>query len=231
MIKIIICDDDRLYCEKLRTHISCIFFDKDDVIFECYSDSQELVDTERIEADLIFLDITMPKINGIDVAKRLRARNIDSEIIFVTEREDMVYRGYEVRAFAYLLKSQVKERMEETIERYLQESVMNKKKYLLAGSSKNKKRMELKKIKYLMSDKRKIRVVLNGSNVTEEFYMKMCELERELKGAGFIRCHQSYLVNMSYIVRKEGNTLILNGDEKIPVSRKYSGEVTDRMKE
>ena len=225
MIRITICDDDKEYREKLKHLIGCILFDKEDVIFECYENGQELLNEgSKIDTDLIFMDITMPGIDGMETAWILRKRKIDAEIIFVTQREDMVYQGYEVRAFDYLLKSQVEKRLEDTIERYLNECETNKK-YLFVKHAKSKKRIALRKIRYLVSDKRKIRAVLENSNENETFYMKMCELEDELKTAGFIRCHQSYLVNRNCIVGNEKEALILTGGERIPLSRKYRREV------
>ena len=76
-----------------------------------------------------------------------------------------------------------------------------------------------------MSDKRKIRVVKTYSEQIEEFYMKIQEVEKKLKEAGFIRCHQSYLVNTDQIVCLDGNTLVVQGDESIPLSRRYRKEV------
>lgn len=231
MIKIIICDDDKLYREELKKLISHILFDKEDVVFECYGDGQELVNAEAgTNADLIFMDITMPGIDGMETARILRKKKVDADIIFVTQREDMVYQGYEVRAFAYLLKNQVEKKLKDTIERYLNEYEKGKK-YLFLKCAKSKKRIALNRVRYLVSDKRKIRVVLENPSESETFYMKMSEIENKLKTSGFIRCHQSYLVNRDYIGGKEGSALILTGGEKIPLSRRYRREVIESMKE
>lgn len=233
MLKIILCDADIIYREKLKQMISHILFDKEEVSFECYEDGYELVQIlergEHIWADLIFMDIALPKLDGMKTARILRRNNVDASIIFVTEREDMVYQGYEVRAFAYLLKSQVEEKLENTMRFYLEEQAKNSKQYLLVKKHKRKERIPLKAIKYLVSDKRKIHAVLEPPYESTDFYMRMSEAEECLRGVGFLRCHQSYLVNVHQILYRDGNNLALAGNVKIPVSRGYRKKVNQRF--
>lgn len=233
MLKIIICDGDRLYCEKLRGLINYIFFDKVDAVVECFEGVNALMniveEKGKIDTDIIFMETDFPQNDGIKTAKILRKKNVDAEIVFVTEREDKVYQGYEVRAFAYLLKRQIDVTLEETLERYLNENVLCKHKYLSVKKGKSYERIPMKRIKYLVSEKRKIRIALNDSSEIKEFYMKMDELENELKEAGFLRCHQSYLVKENQIAGIVENTLLLTSDEKIPLSRRYRKNVISRI--
>ena len=82
----------------------------------------------------------------------------------------------------------------------------------------------LSQVQYFVSDRRKIKTVfLSGDSV--EFYMKMKDLDERLFSSGFLRCHQSYLVNMKQILYWDDRNITLVGGETIPISRKYKDNV------
>lgn len=87
----------------------------------------------------------------------------------------------------------------------------------------------LEHVQYFVSDKRKIKAVFGKEHEAIEFYMKMSELEERLVHAGFLRCHQSYLVNIHQILYWDSNNITLTDNEKIPVSRKYKKEVAQKF--
>lgn len=233
MLKIIICEDNINDCEELKQTLSHLLFDREEVTFECYEDGSELVEVmERgghIWADLIFMDITMPRLDGMKTAHILRRNDVDSAIIFITARKDMVFQGYEVQAYAYLIKPVAVEKLEEILRSYLEKRRKVQGQFFLIKRQKRKEFILLNAIKYLMSDKRKIKAVVEYPCESIEFYMKMQEAEEVLKSAGFFRCHQSYLVNMHHVLYWDGNSIVMKGNEKIPVSRKYREEVNRKI--
>lgn len=234
MLRIILCDDDKNDRELLRQTLGRILFDKEEVCFECYEDGQDLIHVlekgEHIWADLIFLDITMPGLDGMETARILRRNHVESQIIFVTVREDMVYQGYEVHAFAYLLKSMVEEKLESVMQLYLEERKNQNIRHLMVSKKKRKEWIPLKSIKYLVSDRRKVKAVLEPPNDSVEFYMKLDDIEEQLRGTKLLRCHQSYLVNTCHVTCWEEGSIVLTGGEKIPVSRRYRNEVEQKLK-
>lgn len=234
MLRIILCDDNEKDRESLKTMLVRLFFDKEEVSFQCFEDGRDLVDVleegEYIRADLIFLDITMPGLNGMETARILRRNHVESSIIFVTASEDMVYQGYEVHAFAYLLKSMVEEKMEAVIRAYLEERKNQNKQYFVVAKKKGKEWIPLQNVKYLVSDRRKVRAVLESPGDSIEFYMKLDDIEEQLRGAKFLRCHQSYLINARHVLYWEEGSIVLTGGEKIPVSRRYRKEVNQKLK-
>lgn len=233
MLRIILCEDDSDYRDLLRKNISHVLFDKVEVHFECYGDGSELIkkleNGEEIIADFIFLDIKMPILDGMNAAKILRRNGIDSNIVFVTSCSKYAFQGYEVRAYDYLLKPVTTERLEELFCRYFREGAQNKKKYLLVNYRSKMERIPLKHVCYFLSDKRKIKAILEEPYDTKEFYMKMSDLEERLKEVGFLRCHQSYLVNTSRIMDWDGAVLVLTGKERIPVSKRYRNELRNLL--
>lgn len=90
-------------------------------------------------------------------------------------------------------------------------------------------RIFLHHVRYFVSDRRKIKAVFDSPNDSLEFYMKMQDMEDQLQNCNFLRCHQSYLVNIQQILYWDNTTIVLTGNEKIPVSRKYKEEVTKKL--
>lgn len=91
-------------------------------------------------------------------------------------------------------------------------------------------RIFLHHVRYFVSDRRKIKAVFDlFSKDSLEFYMKMQDMEEQLQNSNFLRCHQSYLVNIQQILYWDNTTIVLTGNEKIPVSRKYKEKVTKEL--
>lgn len=231
MLKIIICDEDKECLLKMKQFINYYLFDKADVQIDCLQNGQELLEqlrsTMECYADLIFLNINMPKSNGISIAKILRQNHIKAEIVFTSTQSEYVFQGYKVHAYDYLLKPIKEKQLEEVLDRYVEEYLQNKKHYLFVNHKTKKERIPLRFVNYFLSDKRKVKAILPEPYECVEFYMKMGDLEEDLRTDGFVRCHQSYLVNVNRILGWDGTNLLLIGNERIPVSRKYRNTIDD----
>lgn len=235
MLRIIICDADRNSRMELRQMLERYLFDKVEVNIDCYDSGkgfiEQLTQYGDMNADLIFMDIQMPEMNGIEIAKLLRQNHVEADIVFVTGHSEYVFRGYEIHAYDYLLKPINYHMIENLVERWLIEREKNEKQNLFVNKKARKMRIPLRHVRYFISDKRKIRAVLDQSYGEVDFYMKMEELEEKLASHGFIRCHQSYLINIHKVLFWERTHIGLIGDEVIPVSRKYIKTVNQFLSE
>lgn len=115
MIKAVIIDDELLSIEKLKHVLEA--FENVEVKGSFTEAGEALEKTALIAPQLIFLDIEMPDINGLELALRLAERVPDAEIVFVTAHEEYAVDAFEVAAFDYLLKPVTRERMAKTLER------------------------------------------------------------------------------------------------------------------
>ena len=105
MLTIGICDDEKEIREKIKNVVEKTMFDDDrDYRIKTFSSGEELLQENVGEIDILFLDILMGDINGMDTARKIRENDKNMEIIFITSLVDYISDGYEVRAYRYLLK-------------------------------------------------------------------------------------------------------------------------------
>ncbi len=233
MLKIILCDDNGQDMAELYQLLRYQLFDKEDFEVRCFSDGSDLIRAVEQEpefyADLIFLDIRMPQVSGLQAAQWLRDRRVESDIIFVTNHSEYVYQGYEVHAYDYILKPMTPQKLEKVMARYLKERHQESGERLLVSKNAGIDRVSLKHVCYFVSDKRKVRAVMEPPYESVEFYRKLSELEEELRGTHFIRVHQSFLINTQKIQSRDKSGIWMTNQERIPVSRRYRDQVGEYM--
>ncbi len=220
MLKVAICDDDEKVLGQLGEAVGKILFARDEYEISYFRSGEEIresVEQKLFSSQLLLLDIHMHPWDGMQTAAWLRKRCVDVDIIFVTVSQEHVYEGYTYKAFAYLLKPLSMERLGNELNRYLDEIAQGGECLNISVRGYERK-VAVGRILYAESDKRKIRLHLPEE--TLEFYGKMDELAGILEKHGFLRCHQSYLVNTSHI-RGIGRSGIEMEGMKIPISRKY----------
>lgn len=231
MLKIILCEAN--VREQTRWHqmLRHLLFDREDFELRCVADGSELLNLLEqepgVSADLIFMDIQREEKDGIRLAELVREKLTEAEIVFVTAQSEYVFLGYELHAYDYLLKPLTAETLEKTLNRYLAERDRNARQHLLVSKRTGGVRIALKQVCYFVSDRRKIRAVLEADHEPIEFYMKMDELEEYLSPCEFLRCHQSFLININKIQSWDGSGICFAGQEKIPISRRYRRPVKE----
>jgi DNA-binding LytR/AlgR family response regulator len=227
MWTIAICDDEA----DIRTYISRLIIKQN---IHCrileYSSGKALVNSdERI--DIIFLDIQMDNINGIEAAAKIRENqeqladsiNKDAVIIFITGKKEYVFQAFDVSAFHFLLKPIDDEKMVQVLMRVVEicekKNFQNKEQIFIKTRYLNKI-LNLNDIFFIESKRRK--VVIFTDNEEIELYATMEELEQQT-GNTFFRCHRRYLVNMKYIEEYGIDTIKLK-------NKKYNDFVKSYMR-
>ena len=169
------------------------------------------------ELDMVFLDIEMGELDGMETARRLRAADEGLQLVFVTGYTDYVFDGYSVGALGYLMKPAQPERLDEVLDRGLEARLREEDKVFLCRSGETMYRIPKKAILYFASDRRQVSCVSTARTYT--FYGKLDEVERTV-GDSFVRVHQRYLVRAGAVERMDGGQIFL-GEEVLPVSRAH----------
>lgn len=167
------------------------------------------------ELDLVFLDIEMGELDGMEAARRLREADEGLGLVFVTGYTDYVFDGYSVGALGYLMKPPKPEQLDGVLDRAAEARLRDGEKVFLCRSGDTLYRIPKKTILYFASDRRRVTCVSTLRTCT--FYGKLDEVERDV-GEGFVRVHQRYLVRAGAVDRMEGGQVFV-GEEALPVSR------------
>ncbi|MBD5460132.1 MAG: response regulator transcription factor, partial [Lachnospiraceae bacterium] len=119
MIRIAVCDDEKIMSDKIAEMASDFFRSKnlETEIFQ-FSYGEELLEYDKT-IDILFLDIQLETISGMDIARQLRRQKFKGFLIFITVLPEMVFASFEVQAYDYLVKPVEKNRFEKTMERLL----------------------------------------------------------------------------------------------------------------
>lgn len=214
-INCIIIDDEPLAIKLLENHISKI-------------DSLQLVGTagNALEAyklmkqkniDLLFLDIQMPNLNGIDFLKSLHNK---PKTIFTTAYREFAIEGFELEAVDYILKPITFERFFKAVERVLRLDSENKgEEFIMLKSKGLQYKILLKMVLFFESQANDVKVVLKeGKPIVAKH--KISDLEIVLESKDFLRVHRSFLVNLKE-VKAFGNSELIINNHTIPIGRSY----------
>lgn len=225
MLKILLCDDNKEFLDIMMIQLREILknMGKQAKITQ-YQDA----DSMEVDCDIAFLDLDFKgkDYNGIDIARAIRKQHKDTVIIFVTNFPQYAPAGYEVQAFRYLMKSDIKSKLRSYLTlavEHLQE-VKPTLNYNIAGEEIN---IPLEDILYIESQLHFVLVHLHPNARKQEnhtFYASIGSLEEQLFPHGFLRIHKSYLVNMNYIQKFQCKQTTLTDGTQLRVSEKNYSE-------
>lgn len=216
MLKIAICDDENIE-RKTIVHMidkSLKRSNKCYKIFE-FSNGEELMSSIE-DFDMYFLDIKMDRLTGIETAKKIRLINEKSVIIFITGLKDYVFDAFDVKAFHYILKPVNEEKFKKILYSALPQ-FDKKDKFIITKTIRQSTKILLKDIMYIESKQRKLQVHTIYDVI--EYYHKLSDIEQELYGNNFFRCHKSYIVNLKHVRSYDNTFITLTNSEKIHVSK------------
>ena len=218
LIEIAVCDDEAVIREQLQKFLK---LNVPDCRVEVYTAGEELLAADK-SFDLVFLDIQMQGLNGMETARALRAKREDMILIFVTGLKEYVFEAFDVSAYHYLLKPLEEEKLGKVLECALREVKKRKtqeKKQLLIQTRNRSVNLDQSAILYLESRGKKVEIHIPGETI--EVYASISRLEEQL-GSSFYRCHRGYLVNMAYIAEYRTDRIRLSsGDEVYLAKEKY----------
>lgn len=168
------------------------------------------------ELDIIFLDMELHELDGMETARQLRAADAGLQLAFVTGYADHVFDGYSVGALGYLMKPPRQEQLEAVLDRAQAALVRELDRAYVCRNGDTHYRIPISNILYFASDRRQVQCVTQGQTYT--FYGKLDAVAAEV-GAEFIRIHQRVSGPRGAVDRIEGSELVLRSGERLPVSR------------
>ncbi|MBQ8412525.1 MAG: response regulator transcription factor [Lachnospiraceae bacterium] len=230
MITIAICDDELVQLNKIKTKTIEVFERKSEeyTIYEYHTGKTILDDAANMKFDIVLLDIDMPEENGIDVAEELALINPRSNIVFVTNRADLVFEAIRCQPYRFIRKSRLDEEMEEAISTLI-DKILNET-YVVTFSDKQVQySFHILDIIYIESKKHYLYFYVGD----EEYRcrMRIGDCVNKLKEYGFIKIHGSILVNVRYVKKVTSKEISLTNGTILPISRSNAEAVKLRYLE
>lgn len=233
MLSIAVCDDMPIECAELAERIEDIL-DKFGTEFSLkrFFDGQDLL--KGVESfDIVFLDIKMPEISGMELAKQMRNNGQESIIVFVTSAEEYVYEAYDVEAFNFLIKPVNEEKLKNVLKKaVVKVTTCKNDDFLIIFSEHQIKKILLRDILYIESVGRTVKIRCNSGVL--ETYKQIGDLEQTLSDKHFFRCHKSFLLNLEYVSRFDKAEIVMENGDTVYLARKrakiFQKEIISYMK-
>ncbi|WEV14969.1 LytTR family DNA-binding domain-containing protein [Clostridium perfringens D] len=217
MFSIALCEDNSLQREELKNNLSKVL-DEIGVEYKLltFETGEDLLREYPENLDMLFLDIQMGELTGMETARKVRKYDDKVEIIFITALWDYIQKGYEVRAFRYLIKPVKFKELQEQVTASVENILHKRYTYITIKDKNNVLKIRTEDILFLETFERKVIIHTNSQDYIVK--MSMNKLEKELNNKGFFRCHTSYIVNLIKIEEIKKDYLLIN-KFTLPVSK------------
>ncbi len=225
---IAIVEDEEVHSSLLHHYISAWGAARGKTIhMHIYENAESfLFDLEDSAPDAVFADIQMPGMNGMKMVHRLREKDSQMPVVFTTGLSDYLQEGYEVQALHYLLKPIAQEKVFACMDRIC--SRRDSRKLYTVRTLDGMVRLDLKEVNYCEAQGHYARFLMTDGQ--EIPVMKsISELERELWGEAFVKCHRCYLCNLENVKQIGEDNVIFDSGALAPVSRRLYRELNRRF--
>lgn len=197
---------------------------------EVYSDAVKFLGREGTSADIVFMDIEMPYMNGMDAARELRRSNQDAVLIFTTRVTKYAVRGYAVDAIGYLVKPIREQAFSETFGKALRLHLERAEcQTVMLRTKDGMVKVSTDRIRYIEASSHALSVHMGDA--VHSIWSSIGKMLELLPEDSFVCCHRGYIVNLKYVdcVRKDGLRMVGQPGLLIPISRQKRVEFMEKL--
>lgn len=234
MLKIAICDDEKAFAEEIEQLVAKYFSTRNvGYQIDIFESGVLFVELgfDMTQYQIVFFDINMEGMNGMESAKQFRRYCPDTFLIFVTSLTNYALEGYKVEAIRYLIKNHetLADDIKEALDAIFERMHVGSKSLIYDFIEAPLKLVHLCKIMYVENNLHKVAFHLleDGDEKVYTIYKKLDNVESDFKSEALVRVHQSYLVNMQYACSVERYFTRLKNGKELPVSKQRYRKTLD----
>lgn len=233
MLRIALCDDNEIERKILKRMLQNLVDEmhREAMYIEFSSGEKLQRNFSRGDYDLIFLDIQMKGLNGIDTGKAIREKDTKVEIVFATSSDEYLREGYDVHALAYLLKPYDVQKLRETLEYYFTKNQIeesdNDFEFLVFTVQQKEICLKQKEINLVESEGRILKIHHGGE--VYRTYARLSEIEKKLDTKLFLRCNQSYIINITFVEGVVDYDFCMQDKQMIPIRKRDKKDIIQKF--
>lgn len=229
MLNIVICDDDTLFLKTLERKING-YLGKKNIEFSTtkYNSAELLLQSNINQVDIIFLDVNLKDMNGIETAASLRRITQKFILIFVSCFIEYAPAGYQVNALRYVLKDQLDVLLVDALDEAIKKLGFFRSRVSFKFVS-GEMSTYTDTIIYIESRLHEVHFHFINSIETHYLYDTLNSIQNMLPNNEFVRIHQSYLVNLKYFFDAKNYRALLKGNIELPISQKLFSKVKKQL--
>ena len=219
-MRILVCDDEKIWCSRIKGYILLNLTEDSDSIVEIFGSGNDLIKyCCENKPDVLFLDIELSDMNGLDLAKQLRKDYPTLIIVFITNHPNYVFSCFETEPLNFLRKPIEREEFDKTFQRIINKYI-ELHKFIPIKWQNDTVNLEISDICYVEGYNRHLIFRLyNGESY--EIVGRINEIYKVLQVYGFVKSHQGFIVNMLHIKNFGENEIYMkNGDSVLMSVRK-----------
>ena len=226
-MKVVICEDELLCVDVLSDHIKrwsrengvfveiSIYISAEHFLFEL---------EDGLNVDLLFLDIKLNKMNGIELAHRLRELEYRMQIVFTTDSPEYVFEGYNVSALNYLVKPIDYDRCRSILEQA--HKLIDRKNFYLCKTSESLHRILYDDMLYIEMVSHT--AIIHTRDTRYSTRKTIAEIIAELDDTLFVRCHKSFVVNIQHIASISKKCVVLSDKSSVDLGKTFAADIIMR---
>lgn len=228
MLYVSVCDDNKEALQKYSDLIMQIALDNDlQVRVTCFFSGEQLMFEpldKLLAMDIIYIDMLMGRLNGIDTAEALRNAGFKGQMIFLTSSKDYLLDAFEVAPLHYILKQETTDEKFEAVFLKAASLAQSRQSESFSFDTHGRiTRIPLTEILYFEVQIRQVHLCTMSEKYC--FYAKIDDVEKQLCESGFVRCHRAFVVNLQYVRSISNIEIVLTNSCIVPVGSKYVKEL------